>query len=62
MSGQNPLDVVFVVAKHLAYYRGEHYIRTMFQTKDELKLVLVAAMNIAGVEISVFRCLGESLF
>jgi tetratricopeptide (TPR) repeat protein len=52
LSGQNPLDVVFVVAKHLAYYRGEHYIRTMFQTKDELKLVLVAAMQIAGVEIS----------
>jgi golgin subfamily B member 1 len=52
LSGQNPLDVVFVVAKHLAYYRGEHYIRTMFQTKDELKLVLVAAMHIAGVEIT----------
>ena len=52
LSGQNPLDVVFIVAKHLAYYRGEHYIRTMFQTKDELKLVLVAAMHIAGVEIS----------
>ena len=52
LSGQNPLDVVFIVAKHLAYYRGEHYIRTMFQTKDELKLVLVASMHIAGVEIS----------
>jgi tetratricopeptide (TPR) repeat protein len=52
LSGQNPLDVVFIVAKHLAYYRGEHYIRTLFQTKDELKLVLVAAMHIAGVEIS----------
>jgi tetratricopeptide (TPR) repeat protein len=51
LSGQNPLDVVFIVAKHLAYYRGEHYIRTIFQTKDELKLVLAAAMNIAGVEI-----------
>ncbi|HET8935911.1 MAG TPA: tetratricopeptide repeat protein [Polyangiales bacterium] len=52
LSGQNPLDVVFIVAKHLAYYRGEHYIRTIFQTKDELKLVLAAAMNIAGVEIN----------
>jgi tetratricopeptide (TPR) repeat protein len=51
LSGQNPLDVIFIVAKHLAYYRGEHYIRTMFQTKDELKLVLVAAMHIAGVTI-----------
>ncbi|HKP59235.1 MAG TPA: tetratricopeptide repeat protein [Polyangiales bacterium] len=52
LSGQSPLDVIFVVAKHLTYYRGEHYIRTMFQTKDELKLILVAAMHIAGVEIS----------
>jgi hypothetical protein len=52
LSGQNPLDIVFIVAKHLAYYRGEHYIRTLFQTKDELKLVLVAAMHIAGVEIT----------
>ena len=52
LSGQNPLDVMFIVAKHLSYYRGEHFIRTMFQTKDELKLVLVAAMHVAGVEIS----------
>ncbi|MEY4580950.1 MAG: hypothetical protein RL701_5653 [Pseudomonadota bacterium] len=52
LSGQNPLDVVFIVAKHLSYYRGEHYIRTLFQTKDELKMVLVAAMQIAGVDIS----------
>jgi len=52
LSGQNPLDVIFVVAKHLTYYRGEHYIRTMFQTKDELKLILAAAMQIAGVEIT----------
>ncbi len=52
LSGQNPLDVIFIVAKHLSYYRGEHFIRTMFQTKDELKLVLVAAMHVAGVEIS----------
>jgi hypothetical protein len=52
LSGQSPLDVIFVVAKHLTYYRGEHYLRTMFQTKDELKLILVAAMHIAGVEIT----------
>lgn len=46
------LDVLFVVARHLAYYRGEHYIRTMLQTKDELKVALAAAMRIAGAEIA----------
>jgi hypothetical protein len=51
VSGVNPLDMMFIVGKHLAYYRGEHYMRTMFQTKDEMKLVLLAAMKIAGMEI-----------
>ncbi|MGD8860164.1 MAG: tetratricopeptide repeat protein, partial [Myxococcales bacterium] len=52
LSGVNPLEVIFIVGKHLSYYRGEHYIRTMFQTKDELKLVLAAAMQIAGASIN----------
>jgi tetratricopeptide (TPR) repeat protein len=52
LSGVNPLEVIFIVGKHLSYYRGEHFIRAMFQTKDELKLVLAAAMQIAGAEIS----------
>jgi hypothetical protein len=52
LSGVNPLEVIFIVGKHLAYYRGEHFVRAMFQTKDELKLVLAAAMQIAGVQIS----------
>jgi hypothetical protein len=51
LSGVNPLEVIFIVGKHLSYYRPEHYIRTMFQTKDELKLVLAASMQIAGVDI-----------
>jgi tetratricopeptide (TPR) repeat protein len=52
LSGVNPLEVIFIVGKHLSYYRGEHYVRAMFQTKDELKLVLAAAMQIAGADIS----------
>ncbi|HMI91944.1 MAG TPA: tetratricopeptide repeat protein [Polyangiales bacterium] len=52
LSGVNPLEVIFIVGKHLSYYRGEHFIRAMFQTKDELKLVLAASMQIAGVELS----------
>lgn len=52
LSGVNQLDVVFTVGKHLAYYRPEHYIRTLFQTRDEMKLVLLAAMKVAGVAIN----------
>ncbi|MDH5674143.1 MAG: tetratricopeptide repeat protein [Myxococcales bacterium] len=52
LSGVNPLEVIFTAAKHLSYYRGEHYIRTIFRTKDELKLLLAAGMQIAGVGIS----------
>ena len=52
LSGMSPLDAIFVVARHLAYYRGEHYIRTMLHTKDELKAVLAASMRIVGADIS----------
>lgn len=51
LSGYSPTDLMFHVARHLNYYRGEHYIRTMFQTKDEMKLVILAAMKISGVDI-----------
>jgi hypothetical protein len=51
LAGYSPTDLMFYVARHLNYYRGEHYIRTMFQTKDEMKLIILAAMKISGVEI-----------
>jgi golgin subfamily B member 1 len=51
LSGLSPMDLMFIVARHLSYYRGEHYIRTMFQTKDEMKLILLAAMKISGVDL-----------
>lgn len=52
LKDMSPGDVMFAVARHLTYYRGEHYIRTMFQTKDELKRVLAVAMRIAGADIA----------
>jgi len=51
VQGVSPSEVAFLVAKHLSYYRPEHYIRTLFQTKDEMKMVLLAAMRIAGATI-----------
>jgi hypothetical protein len=34
------------VGKHLSYYRGEHYIRNLFPTLNELKVLLFAAVKI----------------
>lgn len=49
LSGLSPQDLMFVIAKHLAYYRGEHYVRWVLPTTDELKAALLAGMNIVGM-------------
>ena len=37
-----------MIAKHLSYYRGEHYLRWILSTTDELKAALLAGMRIEG--------------
>ncbi|MBW2460786.1 MAG: hypothetical protein JRH11_04010, partial [Deltaproteobacteria bacterium] len=49
LSGFSPQDLTFVIARHLAYYRSQHFIRTMMTTHTELRLVLLAGLRIAGV-------------
>ncbi len=49
LMGVNPQDLIFVIAKHLSYYRGEHYVRRVLPTAAELKLVLLAALRLMGV-------------
>jgi tetratricopeptide (TPR) repeat protein len=49
LSGFQPADLMFVAARHLSDYRGEHYIRTMLKSNTELKTVLMAGLRIAGV-------------
>ncbi len=49
LSGFSPVDLTFVIGRHLAYYRGEHFIRSLLATNSELRMVLLAAMRIAGV-------------
>lgn len=46
LSGLTPQDLAFVAAKHLAYYRNEHYIRTLFPTTQELTALLLAAIKL----------------
>lgn len=46
LTGYSPQDLLFIVTKHLNYYRPEHYIRWVFPTHGELKTLLLAAMKI----------------
>jgi tetratricopeptide (TPR) repeat protein len=48
LSGFQPHELVFICGKHLAYYRGEHYIKTLFPTQSELTIMLFAGVMIAA--------------
>ena len=46
LTGFTPQELTFIIGKHLSYYRGEHYIRNLFPTLNELKVMLFAAIKI----------------
>jgi tetratricopeptide (TPR) repeat protein len=49
LSGYRPVDLAFVCGRHLTFYRGEHFIRTMYGSHTELKTLLLAAMRLVGM-------------
>jgi tetratricopeptide (TPR) repeat protein len=49
LSGYRPVDLAFVCGRHLTYYRGEHFIRTMYKSHTELRTLLLAAMRVVGM-------------
>ena len=46
LSGLTPQELAFVAAKHMAYYRNEHYARVLFPTTQELTSIMLAAIKI----------------
>ncbi|MFI5302039.1 MAG: tetratricopeptide repeat protein, partial [Polyangiales bacterium] len=46
LSGYTPQELMFLIGKHLTYYRGEHYLKTLFPSLTELKTFLLAAVKI----------------
>jgi hypothetical protein len=48
LSGFTPQELAFLCGKHLALYRPEHYIRTLFQTQAELTIMLFAGIMLAA--------------
>jgi len=47
LSGYSPQEVTFMVAKHLAYYRPEHYIRWILSAHEELWGFFLASIQLA---------------
>ncbi|MFO0675675.1 MAG: tetratricopeptide repeat protein [Polyangiaceae bacterium] len=53
LTGFTPQELTFIVGKHLAYYRGEHYIRNLFPTMNELKVLLFCAIKLVMPDFAV---------
>ena len=50
MGGLSALEWAFVAGRHLAMYRGEHYLKTQFPTVTELTVILFAAIQVVSPE------------
>jgi hypothetical protein len=53
LTGFTPQELTFIVGKHLSSYRGEHYIKNLFPTLNELKVILFAGVKIVVQEFTV---------
>lgn len=51
LTGFSPQELTFIVGKHLALYRGEHYIKTLFPTTTELTVLLFAAIKMVAGDV-----------
>ncbi|HEY8088683.1 MAG TPA: hypothetical protein VIF09_12580, partial [Polyangiaceae bacterium] len=53
LTGFTPQELTFIVGKHLSGYRGEHYIKNLFVTLNELKVILFAGVKITMNDFTV---------
>jgi tetratricopeptide (TPR) repeat protein len=53
LTGFTPQELTFISGKHLSGYRGEHYIKNLFPTLAELKVILFAGVKIVMPDFSV---------
>jgi hypothetical protein len=48
LTGFQAQDLLFIVGKHLAMYRGEHYIKNLFPTVTELTVLLFTGIKLVA--------------
>ncbi|MBO6939656.1 MAG: tetratricopeptide repeat protein [Deltaproteobacteria bacterium] len=49
LSGYSPMDLMFVIGRFQSYYLSEHFVRTIFKSHTELRMLLLAALRISGM-------------
>jgi tetratricopeptide (TPR) repeat protein len=49
LSGYSPQDLMFVIGRFTSYYLTEHFVRTLFSSHTELRMLLLAALRISGL-------------
>ncbi|MFO0614054.1 MAG: tetratricopeptide repeat protein [Polyangiaceae bacterium] len=50
LTGFSAQDLTFIVGKHLAYYRPEHYIKAIFPTVTELTVLFFAGIKLIAAD------------
>ncbi len=45
LSGYTYQDLLYIIGKHLTYYRPEHYIRRILPSHAEIKMIMLAAIK-----------------
>ncbi|MDP3276511.1 MAG: hypothetical protein Q8Q09_15040 [Deltaproteobacteria bacterium] len=53
LQGVSLMELQFIAAKHICYYRTEHYVRTLFPTVTELTVLLLAAIKLVKQDFEV---------
>ena len=53
LSGCSPQELTFIVGKHLTLYRPEHYVRVLFGSVNDLKVLLYAAIKLVYPEFDL---------
>lgn len=53
LSGRAPLEHAFLVARHLTWYRNEHFIKTLFSAVPDLEDLFLAALTIGNPTLPI---------
>ncbi len=48
LTGHSPQELAFIVTRHLAYYRPEHYVRWILPRADDLRALLLAGLKLGA--------------
>ncbi len=53
LSGRSQLEHAFLVGRHLAFYRGDHFVRTLFTAVPDLEDLFLAALTVGSPSLPI---------